>query len=166
MKSKVTVAKDEAFIETRTRVIERFFTLLFNHKDYDPEQSKEVQEFLSEGKEFEARKQIEKGGGGGVFGRSLALFKNYFSFSKENKYSEQEQRIAKLRATLEELYLRAHELAQLLAEERAENARLQEQEGLRHYLITFLQRLQQHDNAQQANLGALQAVEFSLFCEN
>lgn len=50
MKSKVTVIKDEAFINTRMRVIERFFTILLNDPDYNPETCKEIKEFLSEGK--------------------------------------------------------------------------------------------------------------------
>jgi hypothetical protein len=36
MKSKVTVAKDEAFVAARIKVIERFFTRLLNDPEYNP----------------------------------------------------------------------------------------------------------------------------------
>ena len=58
MKSKVTISKDEEFIKRRTKMIERYFTIIFNHKLFNPETSSEVKIFLSQGKEFEARKQI------------------------------------------------------------------------------------------------------------
>jgi hypothetical protein len=105
MKSKVTVAKDEAFVATRTKVIERFFTRLLNDPDYHPDTCKEIREFLSEGKEFEARKQIEKGVG---IGFSWNKLKNYFSISRENKYKEHEGRILELKTAFEALYLHAH----------------------------------------------------------
>jgi hypothetical protein len=58
MKSKVVISKDEEFVNRRLRTIERFMNIIMNDSLFDPEQCKEFKEFLSAGREFEARKQI------------------------------------------------------------------------------------------------------------
>ncbi len=164
MKSKVTVAKDEAFVATRTRVIERFFTRLLNDPEYHPDTCKEIKEFLSSGREFEARRQIEKGGGG--MGSLWNKLKTYFPISKENKYKEHEGRIIDLKTGFEALCVHTQALIRLIQEERAENERLQQLPDPSNYLSFFRQLIISHDEDQSHNLTALQGVEFALFCEN
>jgi len=58
MKSKVLISKDHEFVHRRTKTIERFFNKVMNDPLFDPDNCKEFKEFLSAGREFEARKQI------------------------------------------------------------------------------------------------------------
>lgn len=81
MKSKVSLSKDEAFISRRIKIIARFFNIIMNTSLFDPDLCPELKEFLSQGREFEARKQIEKGNKG-IFNLSWNKLKNYFSMSK------------------------------------------------------------------------------------
>ena len=55
--------------------------------------------FLSPGKEFEARKQIEKGSKG-MFNVNWTKLKNYFSYGQNNKYSDAQGRISHLKGLL------------------------------------------------------------------
>jgi hypothetical protein len=50
MKSKVTISKDEGFIERRIKIITRFFNIILNNPKFDPEFCPEMKEFLSQGK--------------------------------------------------------------------------------------------------------------------
>ncbi len=81
MKSKVSISKDEAFLSRRIKIITRFFNIIMNHPLFDPDVCPELKEFLSQGKQFEARKQIEKGNKG-IFNLSWNKLKTYFVFGK------------------------------------------------------------------------------------
>ena len=77
MKSKVSLSKDEEFVKRRTKMIARFFNRIVNDPMFDPQTCSEMKIFLSPGKEFEARKQIEKGTKG-YFNLSWNKLKTYF----------------------------------------------------------------------------------------
>lgn len=81
MKSKVSISKDEAFISRRIKIISRFFNIIMNNPLFDPDCCPELKEFLSQGREFEARKQIEKSNKG-IFNFSWSKVKSYFTVSK------------------------------------------------------------------------------------
>ena len=65
---------------------------------FDPEKNKEIEEFISNGQEFEARKQIEKNSNKGYFAFSWNKIKNIFTAASENKYQHQEQDILDIKA--------------------------------------------------------------------
>jgi len=49
MKTKVSFIKDDSFVTRRMKLVERFFTKIFNDPLFDPEVSTKIKEFLSTG---------------------------------------------------------------------------------------------------------------------
>ena len=50
MKSKVSLSKDEEFIQRRIKMISRFFNIIINNRLFDPDFCSEMKIFLSPGK--------------------------------------------------------------------------------------------------------------------
>lgn len=96
MKSKVSISKDDEFVKRRTKLIARFFTIIINNPLFSPEKCSEMKIFLSPGKEFEARKQIERGSKG-MFNLSWTKLKTYFALGQESKYSDVQAKVNHLK---------------------------------------------------------------------
>lgn len=76
-----------------------------------------------------------------------------FTISKENKYKEQEEKIMELKAQFEFLYTKVQELIQLMNEEKAENAKIQELADTNNYLMAYRQFIKTHDLTQEGNIA-------------